>query len=395
MMKKSALLTVFLLLAHWFLSGTGVTRLENIRYYTYPDYTRVVLDLSSPLKVTEKILPGDNKDRLYFDMEKCAFAKKYPPENRKEIIVGTGHLQRIRLAKKDKYRLRVVFDFDKVEKYSKFYLSSPFRVVFDIFKAEPGTAANANREPETISKPAQPVGKKYSMVRQLGLGVRTIVIDPGHGGKDPGTSNKALKLYEKEIALDIAKRLKELFGKNEEYEIILTRERDRYMSLEERTAIANSKKGDLFLSIHLNSAPRKSARGIESYYLSMTTDPWAMQVAAVENKINAKSIGDIDTIVGRIVKHTHISESKVFTGHIQENLVKQLRKKYRSIDNLGVKKAPFFVLVGAGMPAALVEVSFLSNYKEGKRLQSSAYRYYIALGLYSGIISYIKSLGKK
>lgn len=387
-----------LLTVAFFLEGTGLTRLENIRYYTYPDYTRVVLDLSSPLKVTEKILPGEGKDRLYFDMEKCDFANQYPAENRKEILVGTGHLQRIRLAKKDNTRLRVVLDFDRVEKYSKFYLSSPFRVVFDVFKVAPDASGHAEKTdgaPETISKPAQPVDKNYSMVRQLGLGVRTIVIDPGHGGKDPGTSNSSLKVDEKDITLDIAKRLKELFQKNAEYDIILTREHDRYISLEERTAIANSKKGDLFVSIHLNSAPRKSARGIESYFLSMTTDPWAMQVAAVENKINAKSIGDIDTIVERIVKHTQISESKVFAGFLQKNLVTQLRGKYKSIDDLGVKKAPFFVLVGAGMPAALVEVSFLSNYKECKRLKSQAYRYTIALGLYSGIISYIKSLGKK
>ncbi|MCP5103836.1 MAG: N-acetylmuramoyl-L-alanine amidase, partial [bacterium] len=362
-------------------------------YYTYADYTRVVLDLSSPLKIKEKMLPGEgngeSKDRIYFDLERCDFAPGYPEEKKKEITVKEGHLQRIRIAKKGKYLVRVVFDFDKIEKYTRFYLSSPFRVVFDIFQEE------GSGEPGTVSKPAQPVGKDYSIVRQLGLGVRTIVIDPGHGGKDPGTSNKTLGLYEKEIVLDIAKRLKTLLQKHPQYKVILTRDRDRYMSLEERTAIANSKKGDLFVSIHLNSAPRKSARGIESYYLSMTTDPWGMQVAALENKTNGKSIGEMAPIVELIVKNAQVSESRVFTRYIQASLVKRLKRKYKNVRNLGVKKAPFFVLAGARMPAVLVETSFLSNYKEGKRLKSSAYRYAIAAGLYNGIIVYIKSLGKK
>ncbi len=393
MIKKIGSLLLLLTAVHMSLWGSSESTayLENIRYYTYEDYTRVVLDLSSPLKVREKVLPGEDKHRLYFDMEQCDFAPGYPDEKKKEIVVGTGHLQRIRIAKRSRFQVRVVFDFDKIEKYTRFYLNSPFRIVFDIFQDGNGEG----KKNITINKPAQPIDNKYSIVRQLGLGVRTIVIDPGHGGKDPGTSNRTLGLYEKTITLDIAKRLKTLLDKHPEYTVLLTRDRDRYMTLEERTAIANSKKGDLFISIHLNSAPRKSARGVESYYLSMTTDPWAMQVAALENKINGKSIGQMDSIVEQIVKHAKISESKVFTGCIQSNLVNRLKKKYKTIHDLGVKKAPFFVLAGARMPAVLVEASFLSNYYEGKRLKTSAYRYSIAAGLYSGIISYIKSLGKK
>jgi len=393
MIKKTGLLLLLMWAVHVLLwgSGRGIAYLQNIRYYTYDDYTRVVLDLSSPLKIREKVLPGENKHRLYFDLERCDFARGYPDDKKKEIAIETGHLQRIRIAKRNRLQVRVVFDFDKIEKYTLFYLNSPFRIVFDIFQE-----ANGDGEGDvTVNDPARPIDNKYSIVRQLGLGVRTIVIDPGHGGKDPGTANRALGLYEKELTLDIAKRLKTLLEKHPEYTVMLTRDRDRYMTLEERTAIANSKKGDIFISIHLNSAPRKSARGIESYYLSMTTDSWAMQVAALENKINGKSIGQMDSIVEQIVKHAKISESKAFTEFIQSNLVKGLRKTYNTIDDLGVKKAPFFVLAGARMPAVLVEVSFLSNHNEGKRLKTSAYRYSIAEGLYAGIISYIKSLGKK
>jgi N-acetylmuramoyl-L-alanine amidase len=395
MAKKIGIILVFLMVLHGLLnsSARSISYLKNIRYYTYDDYTRVVLDLSAPLKIKEKVLPGESKYRLYFDMERCDYAPGYPDDKKKEIAIEQGHLMRIRLAKRNRDCVRVVFDFDTFEKYTMFYLNSPFRIVFDIFQDGNGTVQGKENIP--ISKPAQPVDNGYSIVRQLGLGVRTIVIDPGHGGVDPGTMNESLKLSEKEIALDIAVKLKSLFEKNSDYHVILTRSDDRYISLEERTAIANSKKGDIFLSIHLNSAPRKSARGIECYYLSMTTDPWSMQVAALENKVNRKSIGEMQPIVEQIVKHAKISESKVFTTHIQENLVGVLKKKYNPVENLGVKKAPFFVLAGARMPAVLAEVSFLSNRDEGKLLKTPAYRYSIAEGLYAGIISYIKSLGKK
>lgn len=373
--------------------GTGVSCLKNIRYYTYEEYTRVVLDLSSEISITEKVLPGTEgkPDRLYFDMEKCDFDPQYPADKRKHIKLEKGHLIGIRLAKKSRHCIRVVFDFDKIRKHTRFYLTSPFRVVFDVYREENGK----KNDPLMVRTPAEKMDKNYSVIRQLGLGVRTIVIDPGHGGKDPGALNPKLGLREKDITLDIAKRLRTLFKKHSQYNVILTRETDRYLSLEERTAIANSRKGDLFISIHVNSAPRKSARGVETYYLGMTTDPWAEQVASVENMVGEKSIGDMKSLLEQILKTSKISESRVFTKLIQKTLVKQLRKKYKYIDSMGNRKAMFIVLVGARMPSVLVEVSYLSNQMEGKRLKSPAYRYSIAEGLYFSIISYIKSLGKK
>lgn len=386
-MKKigllSLILSVFSLLIG---SGKNNVQLNNIRYFSSADYTRVVLDLSAPITIKEKVLPGEEIDRLYFDLDSCDFARDYPGEKKKVITVKTGSLQQIRLAMKKNNIVRVVFDFNKIGKYNLFYLTSPFRIVFDIYKEESKTAP-------PLASP--PVDSSYSIVRQLGLGVRSIVIDPGHGGKDPGTENLALGLSEKDITLDIALQLKSLFQKTPELTVILTREQDQYLPLEERTAIANSNKADLFISIHVNSAPRKAARGIETYYLNMTSDPWAMEVAALENKINGKSIGEMPEIVEQIVKHAQVSESKVFTESIQANLVSRLQRKYKNIQDLGVKKAPFFVLVGAGMPASLVEVSFLSNEAEGKCLRLPAYREAIAQGLFSGILEYIKTLGKK
>jgi len=375
-------------------SGRSV-QLHNIRFYAYPDYTRVVLDLSSSMKVQEKILPGQNLTRLYFDLLNCDFSRLYPEANKKEILIKSGNLKKIRLGERSKKNLRIVFDFDKIGKYDKFYLTSPFRVVFDIFQDDinhfdKSVASSTDR----VESVPEQIDGQYSIVRQLGLGVKRIVIDPGHGGKDPGTFNRSMKLYEKTITLDLARRLKSVFDKHSSYEIILTRERDQYISLEERTAIANSKKSDLFVSIHVNSAPRKNTRGIETFYLNLTTDSWSMSVAAQENAISKKSIGEMKSIVEQIVKNAKRSESRILSQFIQKHVVKQLKSKYSKISSLGVKKAPFYVLVGARMPASLVETSFLSNAQEAKRLKTSYYRYLIANGLYYGIISYIKSLGK-
>lgn len=394
MKKNRATFLLLCFLGATLLSGAAV-KLNNIRYFSYSDYTRVVLDLSAELPIKEKALPGENIDRLYFDLKQCSFAESYPLEKKQSIEIESGNLKRIRLGKRRSDTLRVVFDFNKIGKYNRFYLTSPFRIVFDIFQE--GNHADGNAV-SPIFNPTQPPDKidgTYSLPRQLGLGVHRIVIDAGHGGVDPGTFNKSLKLYEKNITLDIARRLKKLFKENSSYEVLLTRDKDVYISLEERTAIANSKKGDIFLSIHINSSPRKKTRGIETFFLSMTTDPWAIQVAATENAVSTKSIGEMKSIIEQILKNAKQSESKVLSGYIQNNLVQQMQKKYNQIENLGVKKAPFYVLAGSRMPSSLVEVSFLSNYQEALRLKNDAYRDRIAAGLYEGIISYIKSLGKK
>ena len=369
--------------------------LTNIRFYSYPDYTRVVLDLSSSLRIKEKILPGKSLTRLYFDLVGCEFSPSYPDEKKKEILIKSGNLKRIRLGKQSRHTLRVVFDFDRIGKYDRFYLTAPFRVVFDIFQSDLYSRESVTEKiPDKLNSTPEAVDGKYSVVRQLGLGVHRIVIDPGHGGKDPGTFNPKLGLYEKTITLDLARRLKSLFKQNSKYEIILTRDSDRYISLEERTAIANSNKSDLFVSIHVNSAPRSATRGIETFYLNLTTDPWSMNVAAQENAISKKSIGEMESIINEIVKNAKKSESRILSQYIQNGVVDHLKSHYNQIKSLGVKKAPFYVLVGARMPASLVETSFLSNTHEAQRLKSSTYRYLIAKGLYYGIISYIKSLGK-
>jgi len=372
------------------LSARGPVNLQNIRYYSYPEYTRVVLDLSADIKIAEKTLKGSSSGRLFFDLKNCRFAADYPFEKKNEIKIQAGNLQRIRIGKWNAQTIRVVFDFDKIGKYNRFYLTSPFRIVFDIYsQAEFVSHAQQAREQNLPVVKGSP-----SIARQLGLGVHRIVIDPGHGGKDPGTINRRLDLQEKNITLDIGKRLNAILNEHAEFEIILTRCRDEYVPLEERAAIANSNQGDIFVSIHTNSAPRQTARGVESYYLNITADPRAMAVAAQENAMSSKSMADMRNILNQILQNSKISESRILCQSIQRGMVANLKQKYDAVDDLGVKKAPFYVLLGAQMPSALIEVSFLSNLNEAKRLASPSYRQAVAAGLYLGIINFIQSLGK-
>jgi N-acetylmuramoyl-L-alanine amidase len=175
----------------------------------------------------------------------------------------------------------------------------------------------------------------------------------------------------------------------------ITRPDDRYVKHDERLRIARQGGADLFISIHVNSAPRRSIKGIETFYLSLTTDPWAIKVAAKENAVNTKTIEELDEIVEKILNNAIINESKIFSGFIQEQLIKRLKSRYRNIDDHGVKKAPFYVLVGAKMPSALVEISFLSNSLDARRLLTGKYRDSLARGIYDGVQKYILSLGKK
>jgi N-acetylmuramoyl-L-alanine amidase len=419
---KRVIVLSCLLAAAAALPARGPVRLENIRYYSYPEYTRVVLDLSGEIKIAEKVLRGGEGGRLFFDLKNCRFALGYPSEKMSEIRIAAGNLQRIRIGKFQTQTIRVVFDFDRIGTYNRFYLTSPFRVVFDIYRRaefvsrsrqaveapQDGTGAT----PTTLKPPAgettppptgeetpgggQPAGTgSPSIARQLGLGVHRIVIDPGHGGKDPGTINRSLGLKEKDITLDISKRLNAILNEHKDLEVILTRPRDEFVPLEERAAIANSNLGDIFVSIHTNSAPRRSARGVESYYLSVTADPWAMEVAALENAMSSKSMADMRSILDQILQNSKISESRIFSQFLQNGMVANLKRKFDAIEDLGVKKAPFYVLLGAQMPSALVEVSFLSHTDEARRLAAPEYRQAVAAGLYLGIIHFIQSLGKQ
>ncbi|HUG81652.1 MAG TPA: N-acetylmuramoyl-L-alanine amidase [Bryobacterales bacterium] len=264
-------------------------------------------------------------------------------------------------------------------------------------KLETPPAPETQPPPKALDLPAPQPAKATSLgdrnlIRALGLKVGRIVIDPGHGGHDTGTIG-AGKLREKDLVNDIAQRLGKLIGERLGSEVIYTRQDDRFVHLRERTKIANNAQADLFISIHANSARQRAVRGIETFYLNLTTDSWAMAVAARENAASEQSVHELENLVSKITRNENLSESREFAAKVQGALYDSLSKETKGIRNRGVRKAPLMVLIGAKMPAILAEISFLSNASDEKLLKTSEHRDKIAEALFEGISAYADTLG--
>jgi N-acetylmuramoyl-L-alanine amidase len=250
------------------------------------------------------------------------------------------------------------------------------------------------RPPEAPAPPQPNRSGSISLARQLGLGARRIVVDAGHGGHDPGTIGRG-GLQEKDLVLDVALRLAEMLRRELGAEVILTRSTDVFIPLEERTAIANSKGADLFLSIHANSSRNAGARGIETYFLNFAKNPHAEAVAARENAISAATLKDLQGLVKAIALNSKIDESRDFAASIQEAMVGGLRPKYgRDVVDRGVHTAPFYVLIGANMPSILAEIAFVSHPEDERRLKRSEHRDEIARSLFEGVRGYLEALNR-
>jgi N-acetylmuramoyl-L-alanine amidase len=230
---------------------------------------------------------------------------------------------------------------------------------------------------------------KFSLSRQLGLGVARVVIDAGHGGHDPGAHGNGVN--EAELTLDVALRLQKLLEKAG-VDVIMTRDTDVFIPLEERTAIANREGADLFLSIHANASRNVAAHGIETYFLNFATNPEAEAVAARENATSAQPMHSLPDIVKAIALNNKINESRELAETVQKSMVKRLASKNRSLRDLGVKQAPFVVLIGAGMPSVLAEISFVTNKQDGALLKTQGYRQQIAQALMEAVQNYQQSL---
>jgi N-acetylmuramoyl-L-alanine amidase len=229
----------------------------------------------------------------------------------------------------------------------------------------------------------------FSLSRQLGLGIAKVVIDAGHGGHDPGA--QARGLTEADLVLDVALRLEKLMLKEGGFEVVLTRRTDSYVSLEERTAIANKAGADLFLSIHSNASASASARGIETYFLNFAPNTEAEAVAARENAGEARTMRSLPEIVRAIAMNNKRAESRDFASMVQNSMYTEMRKSNKELRNLGVKQAPFMVLVGATMPAVLAEISFITNRQDATLLKTDKYRQQIADALLAGVKRYQQS----
>lgn len=251
-------------------------------------------------------------------------------------------------------------------------------------------AAAAAAVDDAPPSPAANSDGTFSLARQLGLGISRLVIDPGHGGHDPGA--RAGGLVEADLVLDIARRLEQRLVAAGLFEVVLTRRTNEYVPLEERTALANRVGADLFLSIHANASRNRQARGVETYFLNFASDAEAEAQAARENSAAEGTMSSLPSIVRAITTTTKLDESRDFAQMVQAALVTSIQPLNPGANDLGVKQAPFVVLIGANMPSILTEVSFLSHDEEARLLTSDAYRDRIAQALLEGILRYQSSL---
>jgi N-acetylmuramoyl-L-alanine amidase len=255
----------------------------------------------------------------------------------------------------------------------------------------PPKPAEAPRSPDPAATPPAKNGSGgFSIARQLGLGVSRIVIDAGHGGHDPGA--QARGIVEAELVLDIALRVEKLLQKTPGVEVVLTRRTDEFVALQERTAIANREGADLFLSIHANASSSAQAHGIETYFLNFASNLSAAAVAARENAASGQAMNALPDIVKAIALNNKLDESRDFAAQIQHSMVETLGKSNKTVKDLGVKQAPFVVLIGASMPSVLAEISFVTNPQEARLLKNNNYRQRIAEALFNAIRKYQASL---
>uniref|UniRef100_Q01XS0 N-acetylmuramoyl-L-alanine amidase n=1 Tax=Solibacter usitatus (strain Ellin6076) TaxID=234267 RepID=Q01XS0_SOLUE len=271
--------------------------------------------------------------------------------------------------------------------------------------AEPVAATHDTAKPTLVTletpAPAGPVevGKAAkhtasggsSLTRALGLKISRVVIDAGHGGHDQGTQG-AHGLIEKELVLDVALRVGKLIEERMNAEVIYTRSDDTFIPLEGRTALANEKKADLFLSIHANSSPYPRISGVETFYLNFSDSKDALDVASRENASSQKSIFELQDIIHKITLHEKLDESREFAGRVQASLFSFSSRNIAGQKNRGVKKAPFVVLIGAQMPSVLAEIGFVTNPREEALLKKSDYRQKVADALYRGVARYAEGL---
>lgn len=394
--------------------------LKAIRRDSLPEGLRVTLELEREASFHEERLEGP--PRVFIDLQNTRVQAEL-----KDATLGfpDGLVRQIRVGRQPSGATRVVLDLRATARHSVYALYNPYRIVVDVERPGQGTTAAAPAAvassksaadqpgatwtpgPSTPAvvpttgptpapdapPPAPPSANRsggFSLSRQLGLGISRVVIDAGHGGHDPGAHVKGLN--EADLTLDVALRLEKLLLSVPAVEVVMTRRTDVFIPLEERTAIANRAGADLFLSVHVNASPSTRARGIETYFLNFAPNPEAEAIAARENAGSSKTMHDLPEIVKTIALNNKIDESRDFATLVQNAMFERLRKANREARSLGVKQAPFVVLIGATMPSVLAEISFLTNRQEATLLKQQSYRQAIAEALFNGISKYQRSL---
>ena len=382
--------------------------LKTIRREALAGAVRVTLELEGEATFHDEEI--DSPHRVFIDLQNTR-----PAEALKDVTQSfTDDLVRqIRVGRQIGTHTRIAVDLNAAAPHTVYALYNPYRVVVDFAReldADKGTKTLLTTKDAKDTKDTKPASQKtkaadpvvvpatpslngrggFSLSRQLGLGVARIVIDPGHGGYDPGAMNDGLS--EADLVLDLALRLEKLLLKQPGVEVVMTRRSNVFVPLEERTALANREGADLFLSIHANASEDDRVRGIETYFLNFAPNPAAEAIAARENAASARTMRQLPDIVKAIALNNKIDESRDFASLVQASMLDRLKRSNKSVKDLGVKQAPFMVLIGATMPSILAEISFLTNGQEAALLRGGAYRQQIAEALFNGVMRYQRSL---
>ena len=391
-----------------------------VRHWSLSGVTRVAIEVSGDFRFRSDRL--HNPERIYFDILDARpriGSRRFYSEDIDDRLV-----KRVRAAETVPGITRVVIELSGDVEAATSQLANPNRLMVELRGAAPAAAplpetvaalpAVVTPSPPRVEPPALkaeapvppaapvppveiPKAAKHtstgssSLTRALGLKVGRIVIDAGHGGQDQGTAGPK-GLLEKDLVLDVALRLGKLVEDRMGAEVIYTRNDDTFIPLNQRTALANEKKADLFLSIHANSSPYPRIAGIETFYLNFTDSKEALDVASRENASSQKSIFELQDIIQKITLHDKAEESREFAGRVQAALYAFSGRNVPGEKNRGVKKAPFVVLIGASMPSVLAEIGFLSNPREEALLKKPDYRQKLAEALYRGVTRYSESL---
>ncbi len=421
---------------------TSLATLTDIQRTVLPDIVRVTMRLDTEVLFRDERL--SNPARVFVDLP-STLASALLVDKTITFDKDTDLVRQVRVGRQPNNTVRVVLDVVGISSYSVYPLYNPYRLVIDCTRATRPSAtsgrltpappvrasapppmlrarnlvspanrfipttlpslppmedppspldatqvASAENPPAAAAPAASNLTGGLSISRQLGLGVSRIVIDPGHGGHDPGATGKGIT--EASLVLDVGLRLEKLLTKTPGLDVFLTRRTDDFVSLQERTAIANREGADLFLSIHANASGNSQVHGVETYFLNFATTSAAAAVAARENAASGQPMAALPDFVKAIALHNKLDESKDFATYIQRAMLQKLMPANKDLKDLGVKQAPFLVLIGASMPSVLAEISFLTNAPEVKLLRSSAYRQRIAEALFDAVRRYQGSL---
>ena len=359
----------------------GLGDVKDVRYWSHPDYTRVVVELDRPVEAVLRRLPADasrgKPERLFLDLDGIWVGQQWQDG----IAIDDGLVRRVRLGQNTRRRARLVLDLDRLERHRLLHLTSPERLVIDVYGARPNS--------EKLRWPAS--GKKGSETQRLSTSLRrveTVVVDPGHGGRDPGATGLR-GLREKDVNLRLAHKLAAEL-KEQGFRVVLTRSDDQTLELEERMALAESSGGDLFVSVHANASARPATRGIEIYYLNVNDQRHNLGIAARENGIPRSEVDSLQRTlakfrVGEVSLHSERLAEAVHTG-----LSSEFRQARNAPPDLGIKTGPFYVLFLSTMPSILVESGFLTNKKDAKLLRDEMYLDDLAEGIVAGLVRYRK-----